>query len=73
MRSTIPRVACESRTTMRRRELLLGGLSLPLVALTGFGQEQDKDAAANSGFVAHLIKPVAMGDLLQAIRRFAAR
>ena len=46
---------------------------LPLVALTGFGQEQDKDAAANSGFVAHLIKPVAMGDLLQAIRRFAAR
>jgi CheY-like chemotaxis protein len=28
-----------------------------LVALTGFGQEQDKEKAARAGFDAHLTKP----------------
>ena len=28
-----------------------------LVALTGFGQEQDKEKATRAGFVAHLTKP----------------
>jgi len=36
------------------------------VALTGFGQEQDKDRAARAGFDAHLTKP-ADGAALAAI------
>ena len=46
--------------------------AMPLIALTGFGQERDKDSAAFSGFVAHLTKPVAMDDLLRTIARFSS-
>ena len=31
---------------------------VPLIALTGYGQMRDKEAAAQAGFSAHLIKPV---------------
>ncbi len=37
-----------------RREL---GRGVLVVALTGFGQQQDRDKAARSGFDAHLTKP----------------
>ena len=37
-----------------RREL---GRGVIVVALTGFGQEQDRDKAVRSGFDAHLTKP----------------
>ena len=39
----------------------------PLVALTGYGQEGDKDRALASGFSAHLVKPVDMPTLLAVI------
>jgi CheY-like chemotaxis protein len=43
------------------------GDGVAVVALTGFGQEQDKARAANAGFNAHLTKPAdpaALADLL---------
>ena len=40
---------------------------VPLIALTGYGQLRDKEQAALAGFDAHLIKPVAPGDLTTAI------
>ena len=42
--------------TCRRIRGVLGNGVL-LVALTGFGQEQDKEKAARAGFDAHLTKP----------------
>jgi CheY-like chemotaxis protein len=40
--------------------------SLALVALTGYGQEEDKRRAREAGFDAHLVKPVNF-QLLEAI------
>jgi CheY-like chemotaxis protein len=42
------------------------GSRVLLVALTGFGQEQDKEKATRAGFDAHLTKP-ADGTALAAI------
>jgi CheY-like chemotaxis protein len=44
----------------------LSGRSLALIALTGYGQEEDKKRAREAGFDAHLIKPVDF-QLLEAI------
>ncbi len=38
-----------------------------LVALTGYGQDGDRERAARAGFARHLVKPVAMTTLLAAI------
>jgi two-component system CheB/CheR fusion protein len=43
-----------------------------MVAVTGWGQEQDGDRALRSGFDARLVKPVNMDQLLQAIVRKTA-
>lgn len=40
---------------------------LPIIALTGYGQERDKVNARAAGFVAHLTKPVDIDVLLAAI------
>ena len=42
-------------TCQRIRRVL--GSRVVLVALTGFGQEQDKEKATRAGFDAHLTKP----------------
>ena len=42
-------------TCQRIRRVL--GSQVLLVALTGFGQEQDKEKAARAGFDVHLTKP----------------
>ncbi|HEY0463507.1 MAG TPA: ATP-binding protein, partial [Polyangiaceae bacterium] len=41
--------------------------SCRLIALTGYGQLEDRTRSAASGFHAHLVKPVAIADLLAAI------
>jgi CheY-like chemotaxis protein len=44
---------------------------LVLVALTGYGQPEDKAAAIGAGFDYHLVKPVdidALGDLVAELR-----
>jgi signal transduction histidine kinase len=43
------------------------GKGVALIALTGWGQEQDRRRTAEAGFDAHLIKPVSKVDLLSAL------
>jgi signal transduction histidine kinase/CheY-like chemotaxis protein len=42
----------------RRIRALPGGAAMTLVALTGYGQAEDRERALASGFQAHLVKPV---------------
>jgi CheY-like chemotaxis protein len=39
-----------------------------LIALTGYGQAQDKERARKAGFQAHLIKPVGIAEIEEAFR-----
>jgi CheY-like chemotaxis protein len=45
-----------------------GGRNMTLVALTGWGQEEDREKSSDAGFNAHLVKPV---DLV-ALKRLLA-
>ena len=56
--------------TCQRIRRVLGNQVL-LVALTGFGQDQDKEKATRAGFDAHLTKP-ADGAALAAVLSFCA-
>jgi DNA-binding MarR family transcriptional regulator len=38
-----------------------------LIALTGWGQQQDRDRTSAAGFDAHLVKPVAEAHLFRAL------
>ncbi len=49
---------------LRRR---LGLRTPALIALTGFGQEQDRKRTAAAGFAAHLVKPIDLPHLLAVI------
>ena len=40
-----------------------GGENLVLIALTGFGREEDRQRSLAAGFDAHLVKPVKMGTI----------
>jgi signal transduction histidine kinase len=50
---------------IRARE---GGSALKLIALTGYGQAEDRLKSAAHGFDEHLVKPVDMETLLQLLR-----
>lgn len=39
------------------------GLTIPIVALTGYGSPEDQEKALAAGFTAHLTKPVGAEDL----------
>jgi CheY-like chemotaxis protein len=43
-----------------------------LVALTGYGQEDDLRAALDAGFDAHLVKPADIGELTRLLSRVAS-
>ena len=43
------------------------GITIPMVALTGFGREEDKLAATQAGFNTHLIKPISSQALDQVL------
>ena len=47
--------------------------SIPLIALTGYGQLRDKEAAALAGFNLHLVKPVDPASVLQAVEQVLAK
>ena len=51
-----------------RRVRIAVGASIYLVALTGYGQPDDRRLALEAGFDAHLVKPVDPPALLAAIR-----
>lgn len=40
-----------------------------LIALSGYGQDSDKEQSAQAGFDAHLVKPIAFGDLRSVIEQ----
>ena len=50
-----------------------GSSAVPMIALTGYGQLRDKEAAAMAGFDAHLVKPVNPDDLVATIEGVLAR
>jgi PAS domain S-box-containing protein len=50
-----------------RRLRALGGEGLRIVALTGFGQEEDRHRAQESGFDLYLVKPVDPDDLRRSL------
>jgi CheY-like chemotaxis protein len=43
------------------------------VALSGWGQPQDKERSREAGFNEHLVKPVSPSDLRQLLQRLDAR
>jgi CheY-like chemotaxis protein len=54
----------EACRTIRRQDW---GKDLMIVALTGWGQDKDKEKAAEAGFNKHLVKPVGMAALEQLL------
>jgi CheY-like chemotaxis protein/two-component sensor histidine kinase len=57
----------------RRIRELPNGPALCVIALTGFGQESDRTAAARAGFDAHLTKPVDVDDVYAEYERQLVR
>jgi CheY-like chemotaxis protein/two-component sensor histidine kinase len=53
----------------RRVRQELGAAAPRLVAVTGFGREEDRQRTKNAGFDDHLVKPAAPVDLRRALRR----
>jgi len=51
-------------TELRRR---LGDRTPALIALTGYGQQRDRQRTAATGFAAHLVKPIDPQHLLKVI------
>jgi signal transduction histidine kinase/CheY-like chemotaxis protein len=56
----------------RRRRAEPWGKEMLLIAVTGWGQDGDKQRAADAGFDCHLTKPVAVADLTRALSSVAA-
>jgi two-component system CheB/CheR fusion protein len=54
-------VAREVRVRLQRTDMFL-------VALTGYGQQQDREAVLEAGFDQHLVKPVDIATLLDVLR-----
>jgi CheY-like chemotaxis protein len=59
--------------TARRLRNDLGLHDSLLIAMTGYGQEEDKRRSREAGFNAHLVKPVDFGELRALLERFASQ
>lgn len=57
----------------RRIRSLPGGGEVTMVALSGWGREQDKQRSGAAGFDDHLVKPVSPADLRLLLTRFFKR
>jgi two-component system CheB/CheR fusion protein len=53
----------------RRVRAELGGHPIRLVALTGYGRSEDRQAVRDAGFDEHLVKPVDLDDLTRVLRK----
>ena len=51
----------------RRIRQLPSGAAMLLVALTGWGQEDDRRKSADAGFNDHLVKPVDVDELIKLV------
>ena len=58
--------------TARRIREQPWGRTMILVALTGWGQEEDRRKSADAGFDHHLVKPVDIDALMQMLASFPA-
>jgi len=47
--------------------------AIPGIAMSGYGMEEDLRRSLESGFSEHLVKPVSLPSLEQAIRRLACK
>jgi signal transduction histidine kinase/CheY-like chemotaxis protein len=56
----------------RRLRAMQGERALKIVAITGWGQQSDKQKTQEAGFDLHLVKPVSVGDLAKALEQTAA-
>jgi signal transduction histidine kinase len=56
--------------TARRLRCDLGLRDALLIAMTGYGQDEDKRRSQEAGFNAHLVKPVDFGELQRMLERF---
>jgi two-component system CheB/CheR fusion protein len=56
----------------RRIRLSPEGRKMRLIALTGWGREEDRVAARNAGFDDHLVKPIDPNHLLDLLAQPAA-
>ncbi len=56
----------------RKIRALAGSDSVILVALSGWGQPQDKERSRDAGFNEHLVKPVSPSDLRRLLQRLDA-
>jgi two-component system CheB/CheR fusion protein len=56
----------------RRLRTKLGHAELKLIAVTGYGQQADRDRALRVGFDAHLVKPVKFEQFAQLLARLDA-
>ena len=56
----------------RRLRANPGTCSIGLIALSGYGQEEDRRCALEAGFDLHLVKPVEAARLSETIARFGA-
>jgi CheY-like chemotaxis protein len=59
--------AMDGYETARHLRRLAWGKQARLIALTGWGQQQDRQRTAEAGFDVHLVKPVSEPDLFRAI------
>jgi CheY-like chemotaxis protein len=48
------------------------GSTIALIALTGFGQQEDRQRTRRAGFDAHLVKPSTLEQIREAIREATA-
>jgi CheY-like chemotaxis protein len=55
--------------TARRLRGLATKRPMLIVALTGWGQEKDRDRTREAGFDAHLVKPPRLTDLVEVLKR----
>jgi PAS domain S-box-containing protein len=55
------------------RELRARGKTMPAIAMTGYGQEEDTRRTRQAGFLAHLTKPVDIDQLQRAVDEAAPR
>jgi PAS domain S-box-containing protein len=57
----------------RRLRLLPEMAEATLVAITGYGRQQDRETAFDAGFDHHFVKPVAFDDLLEVLAQSGGR
>ena len=55
------------------RQLRAQGLTMPGIALSGYGQDSDFEASRAAGFMAHLVKPVSLAKLAEAIAKVVGK